>query len=48
MAVPNSSCTIAVKFTPTGGGSAESASMAVSVTNGPTSPHSISLTGTGP
>ncbi|MFZ0678925.1 choice-of-anchor D domain-containing protein [Candidatus Binatus sp.] len=45
---PKSSCTIAVKFTPTGGGSAESASMAVSVTNDPTSPHSISLTGTGP
>jgi alpha-N-arabinofuranosidase len=48
MAVANSSCTIAVKFTPTGGGSAESASMAVSLTNDPTSPHSISLTGTGP
>ena len=47
-AVANSSCTIAVKFTPTVGGSAESASMAVSVTNDPTSPHSISLTGTGP
>jgi hypothetical protein len=48
MAVANSSCTIAVKFTPTGGGSAESASMAVNVTNDPTSPHNISLTGTGP
>lgn len=47
-AAANSSCTIAVKFTPTGGGSAESASMAVSVTNEPTRPHSISLTGTGP
>src|ERR1700731_1073404 len=48
MATANSSCAIAVKFTPTGGGSAESASMAVNVTNDPTSPHSISLTGTGP
>ncbi len=47
MSVANSSCTIAVKFTPTGGGSAESASMAVNVTNDPTSPHNISLTGTG-
>lgn len=44
----NSSCTIAVTFTPTGGGSAESASMAVNVSNDPSSPHSISLTGTGP
>jgi len=48
IAAANSSCTIAVKFTPTGGGSAESASMAVTVANDPTSPHSISLTGTGP
>ena len=48
IAAAHSSCTIAVKFTPTGGGSAESASMAVSVANDPTSPHSISLTGTGP
>ncbi len=47
-ATANSSCTIAVKFTPTGGGAAESASMAVSVTSDPTSPHTISLTGTGP
>jgi len=45
---PHSSCTIAVTFTPTGGGSAESASMAVSVGSDPTSPHSITLTGTGP
>jgi hypothetical protein len=37
-----------VKFTPTGGGSAESASMSVSVANDPISPHSISLTGKGP
>ncbi len=48
IAAANSSCTIAVKFTPTGGGSAESASMAVNVKNDPTSPHSISLSGTGP
>jgi hypothetical protein len=44
----NSSCTIAVTFTPTGGGSAESASMAVSIGNDPSSPHAVSLTGTGP
>ena len=47
IAAAHSSCTIAVKFTPSGGGSAESASMAVSVANDPTSPHSISLTGKG-
>jgi hypothetical protein len=47
-AAGNSSCTIAVTFTPTGGGSAESASMAVSIDSDPNSPHSISLTGTGP
>jgi trimeric autotransporter adhesin len=45
---PKSSCTIAVTFTPTANGSAESASMAVSIGNDPTSPHNISLTGTGP
>jgi Abnormal spindle-like microcephaly-assoc'd, ASPM-SPD-2-Hydin len=45
---PNSSCTIAVTFTPTGGGSAESASMAVTIGSDPSSPYSISLTGTGP
>jgi len=44
----NSSCTIAVTFTPTGGGSPESASMAVIIGNDPTSPHNIALTGTGP
>ena len=44
----HSSCTIAVKFTPTGAGPAESATMAVSVANDPTSPHNIGLTGTGP
>jgi hypothetical protein len=44
----NSSCTIAVTFTPTGGGSSESASVAVSIGNDPTSPHNITLTGTGP
>ena len=47
-APPSKSCTIAVKFTPTGGGAAESASMAVNVGSDPTSPHNISLTGTGP
>ena len=47
-ASPHSSCTIAVKFTPAGGGSPESANLTVSVANDPTSPHSISLTGTGP
>ena len=47
-ASPKSSCTVAVTFTPTGGGSAESASMAVTVGSDPTSPHNISLTGTGP
>ena len=47
-ASPNSACTIAATFTPTGGGSPESASMSVTIGNDPTSPHSISLTGTGP
>jgi alpha-N-arabinofuranosidase len=47
-ATANSSCTLAVKFTPTGGGSADSAIMAISVANDPSSPHRISLTGTGP
>jgi hypothetical protein len=47
-AEPHSSCTIAVTFTPTGGGSAESATMAVSVGGDPTGPHNIALTGTGP
>jgi hypothetical protein len=46
--LPGSQCTIAVTFTPTAGGKAETASMAVSVGNDPTSPHSISLTGKGP
>jgi hypothetical protein len=44
----NSTCTIAVTFTPTAGGSSESASMAVTVGSDPSSPHTISLTGTGP
>jgi hypothetical protein len=44
----NSSCTIAVTFTPTGGGSSKKASMAVSIGNDPTSPHNITLTGNGP
>ena len=43
----NSSCTIAVTFTPTGGGSAESASIAVTIGSDPSSPHTVSLTGTG-
>jgi hypothetical protein len=37
-----------VTFTPTGGGSPESASMAVTVSSDPTSPHNVALTGTGP
>ncbi len=45
---PDSSCTVAVKFTPTGGGSSETASIAVTATNDPTSPHNIAFTGTGP
>jgi hypothetical protein len=47
-ASPNSSCTIAVTFTPTAGGSAESASLAVNVSNDPSSPYTIALSGTGP
>jgi hypothetical protein len=47
-ASPNSSCTIAVTFTPTAGGLAESASMAVSIASDPSSPYSITLSGTGP
>ena len=46
--VPHSSCTLSVTFKPAGGGTAESASMAVSLGSDPSSPHSISLTGTGP
>jgi hypothetical protein len=45
---PNSSCTIAVTFTPTAGGLAESASMAVNIGDDPASPYSITLSGTGP
>ena len=45
---PNTSCTIAVTFAPTGGGSAESATVAVTIGSDPNSPHNISLTGTGP
>ena len=44
----HSSCTIAVKFTPSSSGSAQSASIAVSIGSDPTSPHNIALTGTGP
>jgi hypothetical protein len=43
----NSTCTIALTFTPTGGGTAESASIAVTIGSDPTSPHTVSLTGTG-
>jgi hypothetical protein len=42
----NSSCTIGVKFKPTTA-AAESATLAVSVPQDPTSPHDVSLTGTG-
>ncbi len=42
----NSSCTIGVKFKPTRA-AAESATLAVSVPQDPTSPHNVSLTGTG-
>ena len=44
----NSSCTIAITFTPTAGPNPESASIAVSIGSDPTSPHHIALTGTGP
>jgi hypothetical protein len=47
-ASPNSTCTITVTFTPTASPSSESASMAVTVASDPTSPHNITLTGTGP
>jgi hypothetical protein len=47
-ASPKSTCTVAVTFTPTAGGSSESASMAVTVGSDPSSPHNITLTGTGP
>jgi hypothetical protein len=44
----NSSCTIAVTFTPSLSAMAETASVPVSVGSDPTSPHNIGLTGTGP
>jgi hypothetical protein len=44
----NSSCTIAVTFTPTASPSPETASMGVTIGSDPTSPHKIALTGTGP
>jgi ASPM-SPD-2-Hydin domain-containing protein/centrosomal CEP192-like protein len=44
----NSLCTIAVTFTPTDAPNLETATMMVTVGDDPTSPHSISLTGTGP
>jgi hypothetical protein len=37
-----------VTFAPTGGGSPESATVAVTIGSDPKSPHNISLTGTGP
>jgi hypothetical protein len=48
MVSANSTCTIAITFTPTLHATAESASIAVSVGSDPTSPHNIALTGTGP
>jgi hypothetical protein len=48
MVPAHSSCTIAVKFTPTVGPTPESASMALTIGSDPTSPNNISLTGTGP
>ncbi len=47
-ALPHSACTITVTFTPTVGPTPESASMTVTIGSDPTSPHNISLTGTGP
>ncbi len=47
-ASPNATCTIAITFTPTAAASPESASMALTIGNDPTSPHNITLTGTGP
>ena len=44
----NSTCTIAITFTPTLHASAESGSIAVTIGSDPTSPHNIALTGTGP
>jgi hypothetical protein len=44
----NSSCTIAITFTPTADGVPESASIAVAIGSDPNSPHNITLTGTGP
>jgi hypothetical protein len=48
MVAAHTSCGLAVKFTPTGGGSPESATMAVTVGSDPSSPHNVSLSGTGP
>jgi hypothetical protein len=44
----NSTCTIAIAFTPTLHATPESASIAVTIGSDPTSPHNIALTGTGP
>ena len=46
-AAASSSCTVAVTFTPTGGGSAVSASMALTVGSDPSTLYNISLSGTG-
>jgi hypothetical protein len=44
----NSSCTIAITFTPTLHATVESGSIAVTIGSDPTSPHNVALTGTGP
>jgi hypothetical protein len=44
----HSTCTIAVKFTPTLHATAESANIAVTIGSDPNSPHNIAMTGTGP
>ena len=46
-AAPSSSCTVAVTFTPTAGGSAESASMTLAVGSDPSSLYSVKLSGKG-
>ncbi len=46
-AAANSSCTIAVTFKPTGGGSSKRASMTVNVGSDPSASHNVRLSGTG-
>ncbi|HEY9157346.1 choice-of-anchor D domain-containing protein [Candidatus Binatus sp.] len=46
-AAANSSCTIAVTFKPTGGGSSRRASMTVNVGSDPSASHNVRLSGTG-